>query len=85
MKKLIVIALVLALTLSLWACGESGGATEPEAPKGLQMGYARESYMPDGQVNLAGSGNNAHRVSVGYMDILYATCIAVSEGDDSYH
>ena len=83
MKKLIVIALVLALTLSLWACGESGGATEPEAPKGLQMGYARESYMPDGQVNLAGSGNNAHRVSVGYMDILYATCIAVSEGDNT--
>ena len=83
MKKLMVMALVLALTLSLWACGESGEATEPEAPKGLQMGYARESFMPDGQVNLAGSGNNAHRVSVGYMDILYATCIAISEGDDT--
>jgi len=81
MKKWMALALTLLLTLSFCACGESGGATEPEASAGLQMGYARESIMPDGQVNLAGSGNNAHRVSQGYMDILYATCIAVSEGD----
>ena len=84
MKKIISLVLLLALTLSLCACGSSNTAeTEPAAYTGLQMGYARESYMPEGKVNLSGAGNNVHRVSVGYMDYLYATCIAISEGDNT--
>jgi hypothetical protein len=84
MKKIISLLLLLALTLSLCACGSSNTAeTEPAAYTGLQMGYARESYMPEGKVNLSGAGNNVHRVSVGYMDYLYATCIAISEGDNT--
>lgn len=82
MKKIISLLLLLALTLSLCACGGSNTAeTEPAAYTGLQMGYARESIMPEVPVNISGSGNQAHRLSIGYLDILYATCIAITEGD----
>lgn len=80
-KKWIACLLLLAVVLSVCACGESGGATEPKTPAGLQVGYARESIMPDEPVNISGSGNQAHRLSEGFMDILYATCIAITEGD----
>ena len=83
MKRLFTLLIACAIMLGFCACGSSDSdATEPAAA-GLQVGYARESYMPEGQVNLSGSGNNAHRVSQGYMDILYATCIAISEGGET--
>ena len=61
MKKLISAFLLAAMVLSLWACGGSGegSGTEPEAPKGLQMGYARESIMPEQPVIHAISGGIA--------------------------
>ena len=85
MKKFLSVLLMLAMVLGLCACGGNGetATTEPEAPKGLQIGYARESIMPVGQVNISGSGNQEHRVSTGYLDILYATCIAITEGDNT--
>lgn len=82
MKKWLSLFLTLVMLLGLCACGESGnGSTEPAAPAGLQIGYARESIMPENSVNISGSGNQAHRLSIGYLDILYATCIAITEGD----
>ena len=83
MKKIIAILLTVCIVLSLCACGGNGGAEETTAaaPQGLQVGYARESIMPDGQVNMSGSGNQEHRISTGYLDILYATCTAFRDGD----
>lgn len=83
MKKVIVLLLVSVLVLSLCACGNTGNAGETTQPQaqGLQVGYARESILPDGQVNMSGSGNQEHRISTGYLDILYATCTAFTEGD----
>lgn len=85
MKKLLCALLTLAVVFSLCACGGNGGgeATEPTVPQGLQVGYARESIMPEGQVNISGSGNQAHRVSDSFLDILYATCIAISENGNT--
>ena len=81
MKKLLAVFLTFSIVLGLCACGGSGNENpeETKAAEGLQIGFAKESIMPDGQVNLAGSGNNAHRVSTGFTDILYATCLAASE------
>ena len=85
MKKVIAILLMLAIVLGLCACGGSGeeaAQTEP-AYQGLQMGYARELIMPEKQVNISGSGNQEHRVSTGFLDYLYATCIAITEGENT--
>ena len=84
MKKFLAVFLTFAIVLGLCACGGSGendGSTEPKAAEGLQVGYARESIMPEGSVNIGGAGNQAHRLSDGFLDILYATCIAATEGD----
>ena len=85
MKKLISILLMLAVVLGLCACGSTGGETATTEPayQGLQMGYARELIMPVNQVNMSGSGNQEHRVSTGFLDYLYATCIAVTEGENT--
>ena len=76
---------MLAIVLGLCACGGSGEETAQTEPayQGLQVGYGRESIMPIGQVNISGSGNQEHRVSTGYLDILYATCIAITEGENT--
>ena len=78
MKKLLSIALSVFLLLSLWGCSET-----EENDTGLQIGYARESIMPDGSVNLSGYANDAHRISTGYLDYIYATCIAASQGGNT--
>lgn len=85
MKKMISFVLSLTLALSLCACSgsENGTTGETQPSAGLQVGYARESIMPEGQVNISGAGNQQHRVSVGFLDYLYATCIAVSENGNT--
>ena len=84
MKKLLSLLLVLVMTLSLCACtgGGNGETTEPAASQGLQVGYARESITPGNGVNMRGYGNDAHRLSTGFLDYIYATCIALKDGDD---
>ena len=84
MKKLFSVIFALGMVLSLCACGgNSEIVEETKAPAGLQVGYARESIMPEEPVNMSGSGNQEHRLSTGFLDILYATCIAISEGDNT--
>ncbi len=82
MKKLITMVLVLALTLSLCACqgsgSEGGGKME-----GLTAGYARASILPEGPVPMGGYGNSANRISNGYLDIPYVTCLALSENGET--
>ena len=78
MKRLLALLLALTMTLGLCACNGSGEEKNPAA-EGLQTGYARESIMPEETVNMAGYGNQAHRLSTGYKDILYASCVAASE------
>ncbi len=81
MKKVISLILTFAIALGLCACGgsgDNGGSTEPKAD-GLMVGYARESILPNGQVNMSGLGNQGSRISTENLDILYATCLAISE------
>ena len=72
MKKLVSILLAFVLVLGLCACGGSGenGSAEPAAAQGLQIGYGRESIMPEGQINISGGANAQHRVSTGFLYIL---------------
>ena len=72
MKKLVSTILIFATILALCACGgnQSGVPEETKSQEGLQIGYARESIMPEGQVNISGAANAEHRVSTGFLDIL---------------
>lgn len=80
MKKLICIFLAIFMLLGLCACaGSEGGAKQT----GLQVGWGRVNVTPDYPVSLAGYGNYDKRISTGYIDYLYVTCIAVSDGNDT--
>lgn len=82
MKKALSLFVVFALVFGLCACtGSTGETTEPTA-QGLQVGYARESITPGNGVNMRGYGNDAHRLSTGFLDYIYATCIALKDGED---
>ena len=79
MKRSLCMILILLMTLSLCACGESG---EKGSEKGLQVGFGRVSILPDYEVQL--SGGAATRVSTGIKDQLYITCVAIRENGQTY-
>ena len=87
MKRFICLTLALMLTLGLAACGGSGNTEATggnETPAGLQVGFARESVMPDDYtiVHLAG-GDAAKRIAKSIKDTLYVTCVALKEGEQT--
>lgn len=77
MKKFITILLTLALIFGLCACGGASGGKD-----GLKVGFGRASILPDDSVALGG-GDASARQSDGYLDPIYATCIALTEGDQT--
>lgn len=81
MKRFLCLALTLVLVLGLCACGESG---QGSASKGLQAGFARESITPMGYTVCLQGGSYRDRVSTGMLDMLYLTCVAVSDGSQTY-
>lgn len=80
MKKWTVILTVFALILSLCACG-GNGTNDDQAAQGLQVGYARAKMMPETQVPMSSGTSNP--LSNGFRDYLYATCIALTYGDET--
>ena len=79
MKKIISIVLVLMMTVMLCACGngEKTGGNQGGNDT-LQVGFGREQIMPEGTVRIAGGGVQ-DRLSTGFMDYLYVTCVAVTD------
>ena len=45
----------------------------------VKVGYARTVITPDAPVPLGGYGNTETRISEGFLEYLYATCIAVTD------
>ena len=82
MKKVIALILAALLIFGLCACGGEG-ASAGKKDEGLQVGFARESIIPDiTGVEIAG-GDASARLSDGYRDEVAATCIAIREGDQT--
>lgn len=75
MKKLTLLFVVFAMLLSLCACAGNDDVTTA----GLQVGYGRESITPDFAVALGGYSDQETRKSNGFLDYIYATCIAMTE------
>lgn len=84
MKKLIAIFLMLAMAVSLCACGGNGEpAGDEQTVEGLQVGFGRQKIMPEDSVPMAGYTDSSKRMSTGFRDYLYATCIAFTEGEET--
>lgn len=82
MKKFLCIFLSVILLLCLCACGASEEKPgENAAAEGLQVGFGRESMMPRGSCWLGGNGEG--RVSEGFSDMSYVTCVAITEGEET--
>ena len=82
MKKIISLILSCLLILGLCACqdSEDGGAKY----EGLQVGFSRKSITPTQQgVQIAG-GDASSRLSIGFMDEVASTCIAIQKGEDLF-
>lgn len=89
MKRVIACILMVVLSLSLFGCQDK--ATQSEATAGaptgadsgtFRVGYARVDVTPDFSVPLNGYGNIETRMSTGFLDRVYATCIAITDERD---
>lgn len=91
MKRIFSLLLVFVMTLGLMACGgdEKEAEATTAAPDGLPAlkegqiyaGYARRDITPEDSLPMGGYGNSSLRMSTGYTDNLYATCIAITDKD----
>ena len=77
MKRLFSLLLILAIALNLYGCAPK---EELPTPK-LQAGFGRVDITPDFSVGLGGYGDAEIRRSKEVADKVYATCIALFEGD----
>ena len=87
MKKILCLTLAVLMLLSLCACGGSTGSeetpTEPAAPQ-LKVGFGRVNITPSYPVGMSSSGTEKHRRHTGLISYVYATCIAVEYGEETY-
>lgn len=77
MKKSLVLLLATCIMLGISGCG-----ARPEK-NDLAIGFGRCDITPSYSVPLAGYGRSDSRMSEGFLDKLYATCIAVTDGNGS--
>lgn len=92
MKRLVSAILTILLVFSLAACKNSGGdtpatnapvtATIEPATGAFSVGYSRVNVTPKGSVPLTGYGDALSRMSQGFLDYLYVTCIAMTDANN---
>lgn len=83
MKKLISLLLAVFLLLGLCACGGSSDGEEAPGTDGLQVGYGKVNITPGYVVGLGGYSDAETRASQGFIDYVYAICIAVRSGEET--
>ena len=87
LKKIFATVLAVLMLLSICACGNSGTAggaseaSEQQSVGGLMIGFDKQNITPEEQVPLSGSANRG--VSAGMLDYLFATCLAISDGENT--
>ena len=93
MKKYLCLFLAILMILSLCACSGSDAAKETtaateatveEAKPQLEIGYGKVNITPSYSVGLSSSGDEKNRRSTGLISYVFATCIAVRFGEDTY-
>ena len=91
--KIISLVLIFAMILTFASCKsdkskKANSETETvkisDKDKGhFRVGYGRKDVTPEEPVALAGYGNTSNRLSDGYLDSIYVSCIAVSDEKDN--
>ena len=84
MKKILCLILAIATVLSLCACGGSGGENKQEEKPQLQVGFGKVNITPSYSVGLASSGDEKNRRSTGLVSYLFAICVAIKYGEETY-
>lgn len=81
MKRIIAYVLLIVLTAGLLGCKST--PIQPETAttqvSTFSVGYAKVDVTPDFSVPLNGYGNIETRMSTGFLDRIYATCIAITD------
>ena len=85
MKRVFALFLILVMTAALVGCGEEKTASESGYNYRLDhdtfsVGFSRIDITPEQAVPMAGYGNPTQRLSQNIQDYLYATSIAVNDG-----
>ncbi len=84
MKKILALLLCAAMTLCFFAgCGDSGDTDTPKAStvESFSVGYAKADITPTESVPLRGYGDAMERFSEGFLEPMYATCVAFADAD----
>ena len=76
--RLIAVVLILVTVGSLCACKQ-----EEKKDNTLRVGFAKANINPDYSTGMSGYGDIARRKSTGVAEDIYATCIAVTEGENT--
>lgn len=81
MKRIIAYVLLIVLTAGLLGCKST--PIQPETAttqvSTFSVGYAKVDVTPDFSVPLNGYGNIETRMSTGFLDRIYATCVAITD------
>ena len=88
MKKIITLLLAMVMVFSLCACAGSGSGEETAGEAGglgagLNVGFSKVNITPDFSVGLGGYSDAETRRSEGFIDYIYITCIAATEGEET--
>ena len=82
MKKFISLFLAAVMLLSLCACSGSGEEGKDNgASEGLQVGFSKINVTPSYPVGLGGYSDDDTRISQGFVDYIFTTCVAATSGD----
>lgn len=84
MKRMIAYMLLAVLVVGLLGCQSGSDKKESEEMQitAFSVGYAKVDVTPDFSVPLNGYGNIATRMSTGFLDRVYATCIAITDANN---
>ena len=82
MKKILSLLLCAVLVLSLFVgCGASEKKDGEKKIESFSVGYAKADITPTDSVPLRGYGDAMERFSEGFLEPLYATCVAFADTD----
>ena len=85
MKKMLCLTLAIILLLSLCACdGSTNEAKQPAEKPQLQVGFGRVNITPSYPVGMSSSGTEKNRRHTGLISYVFATCVAVKYGAETY-